>query len=118
MIAGDSVKPELKDFYNTQYRWIRLQRPSLSPTVNRSHPLYPVELQISHQEYFVHSLIKDILSGGGLFGREDVDRLAQVFRDADAQLQELQGVPGAAEYKRYVDATLELLAQAQKLVRG
>jgi hypothetical protein len=95
-----------------QYKWIRLQHPSIQAATDKHHFLHHIEMEIAHSEHIINNLIQDILSGKGVFNHDDVIRLITTFSSIRLELDSLGNAQFVYEYKQYVDQTLELLNSA------
>jgi hypothetical protein len=111
------IQPELKKFWMLQYKWIRLQHPSIQVSTDKHHPLHQTELEIAHSEHIINNLIQDVLSGKGVFSHDDVIRLITTFSSIRLQLDSLGNTHFVNEYKQYVDQTLELLNSALAVLK-
>lgn len=110
------MSPDLKSFYRLQYQWIRLPHPSHRIAIDTKHPLHQMELEVSHNEPIINSLIQDLLAKGSLFKYEDVVGLESKFRYMRSQLDLMDNTEDVVDYKQYLDRTLELLNSAAKLL--
>lgn len=105
---------KLKEFFWIQRCWIRLIRPSDPVLSNRNHPLYLIEVYLSHLEPIVRHLIDDVLTKENIFTKTDVLKLLQSFEDIESRLSKLQQDDVVKEYQGYVSTSLSLLKEAQQ----
>ena len=109
------MRPEIKEFYLLQYRWLRLPYPGSQDVRSRSrpeHPLYQIDLEVSHAEPSVFNLITSILSDSKLFDVDDVYEIINTYENVKLNLNVTDISVDGELYKEYVHETLNLPKKA------
>jgi len=112
------MQADLKDFYKLQYEWKRIPYNGGKIASDKSHPLYPIELEISHSTYIIHDIVREVLEGKEYLDREKIGKCIQAYEKIGSELDKFPKDKDVMDYQFFVNCTLDVLNKALNLRRS